>query len=58
MVMPLVEGEELSGRDRIVRSDAAGRQAARDPLDMGVEGHGSQAGRIAHFFSWTQSNML
>jgi hypothetical protein len=54
----LVEGEELGGRDRIIGSDAAGRQATRDPVDVGIEGHGSQVGRIAHFFSWTQSKML
>ena len=51
VVVPLVEGEELGGRDRIVGPDAAGRQPARDPVDVGVEGHGSQVGRIAHFFS-------
>ena len=58
VIVPLVEGEELGGRDCIVRPDAPRRQAAGDPVDVGVERHGSQVGRIAHFFSWTQSNML
>jgi hypothetical protein len=56
--VPLIEGEELCRRDCIVRPDATGRQPPRDPVDVGVERHGSQVGRIAHFFSWTQSNML
>jgi hypothetical protein len=58
MVVPLVEGEELGGRDRIIGSDAAGRQPTRDAVDVGIKGHGSQVGRIAHFFSWPPSNML
>jgi hypothetical protein len=56
--VPLVESEQLFGWDRIARPDAARRKAARDPVDMSVERHGSQAGRIGHFFSCAETNML